>query len=552
MQALDIPFVYEAEPCRGAKDSNGNWYPLMATLDEQNRYRDREIGRLWHQYRKGECKKATGDSTPSSSVCMVEEIQVSKTYHAFTDEIINIDVFTNDPDRWPDVNIFGYNGRDRCLAFRGQACHYGAFYALAQLLVVQGKVDTFYKSPSEIKFPPQGLRPDLTYQEFAGQVEIVEYAAWLKDFPDGALQSSKSYPQIFQLCSEANDPYLAEAVGLFAFLHDNSPLVKPAQMELDQQQNQNSVDGVSASDLNSPPSLQIDEGSECHDHEQTPRLDSPTLASSADGHHVKENSSVLTTATLSTSLCGTIDHTEDQPATSIPHQTEVLQIEGRSDGERLDTILKSVSPMHLDTSNEGHHEEGPQSPAHSDVPGSPWSLFGECEDDSADHIGGGTPPQELEFTQTSRRTSSLGDLGPGLASLLLENAQEAPLVSVPEAPSSAEQEVIVQEEEQASAEDQTVPVEQDGAVTHQKTQQEDDAEMAAKLAAELATESSRVNRYSLRRRATLTTQGDNLDWTKSSKSTPAKTPAKTTNSKSAAKVKKAPAKKGVAKTVRRR
>lgn len=199
MQALDIPFVYEAEPCRGAKDSNGNWYPLMATLDEQNRCRDREVSRLWHQYRKGEYKKATGDSTPSSSVCMVEtnDIQVSKTYHAFTDEIINIDVFTNDPERWPDVNIFGYNGHDRCLAFRGQACHYGSFYAFAQLLVVQGKVDTFYKSPSEIKFPPEGLRPNLTYKEFAGQVEIVEYAAWLKDFPDGSHQSSKSYPQIF-------------------------------------------------------------------------------------------------------------------------------------------------------------------------------------------------------------------------------------------------------------------------------------------------------------------------------------------------------------------
>lgn len=324
-------------------------------------------------------------------------------------------------------------------------------------------------------------------------------------------------------------------------------------MELDQQQSQSSADGVSASDLNSPPSLQIDEGSECHDHDQTAKADSPILASSADGHHVGEISSNLTTTALSTSPGGTVDHAEDQPAPSTPYQTEVPQIEGHNDGERLDTILKSVSPMLLDTSNEGRHEEGPQSPAHSDVPGSPWSLFGECENDSADQIGSETPLREHEVIQTSRRTSSLGDLGPGLASLLLENTQETPLVSVPEAPSSAEQEVVAQEPETASTEDQPVPVEQERAMTPPKTQQEeDDAEMAAKLAAELATEASRANRYSLRRRATSTTQGDNLDWTKSSKSTPAKTPATSTNGKSTAKVKKAPAKKGVAKTVRRR
>lgn len=192
MQALEIPPLFEAKPCRGVEDSNGLWYPLMPTIDEQKHFRDMEIARLWQKYQNGDYKKSTEAPKPSSpSVRMIspDAIQVSKTYHAYTDEIINIDVFTKDPDRWPDVNIVGYNSDDNCFAFRGQACYYDSWFALAHLLVGADKVKTFYKSPSEITFPPEGLQPNLTPKEFASRVEIVGYAAWLKETVNNSRRS---------------------------------------------------------------------------------------------------------------------------------------------------------------------------------------------------------------------------------------------------------------------------------------------------------------------------------------------------------------------------
>lgn len=181
MQAADASFIYEPEPCRGASDSNGNWYPLMPTLEEQNRFRRLEINRHWNKYQKGQYKKSTGRLASSVYMFKPNEIQVFKTHHAYTDEIINIHVSVKDPENRPDVNFFGYNSHEPCIAFRGQACHFSSFFALAHLLAAADKVELFYKSPSEVKFPPEGLQPNLTYEEFAGEIEIVEYVAWLKD-----------------------------------------------------------------------------------------------------------------------------------------------------------------------------------------------------------------------------------------------------------------------------------------------------------------------------------------------------------------------------------
>jgi hypothetical protein len=159
-----------------------------AHLEEQNRARDRAVNNLWDKYQRGFYKRAADGTAPRSKVEYMDDkyLHVSKVYHAFTDDIISIDVSSKDPDLSPNLNFISYDAKDRCLAFRGQACHYGSFYSLAQLLLLQDRIDQFYKARSEVKFPEEGLEPGLDYQTFAGRVEIVEYAAWLKETPSHA------------------------------------------------------------------------------------------------------------------------------------------------------------------------------------------------------------------------------------------------------------------------------------------------------------------------------------------------------------------------------
>ncbi|KAK7431756.1 hypothetical protein QQZ08_001694 [Neonectria magnoliae] len=38
-----------------------------------------------------------------------------------------------------------------------------------------------FKAPSQIRFPPRGLEDGLSYEEFAGRVEVVEYIMWVYD-----------------------------------------------------------------------------------------------------------------------------------------------------------------------------------------------------------------------------------------------------------------------------------------------------------------------------------------------------------------------------------
>lgn len=196
----DIHDHDQDEDCgRGAIDCNGNWYPLMPTLEEQNRARDRAVNNLWDKYQRGMYKKAADGPAPRSKVEYMDDkyLHVSKVYHAFTDAIINIDVSSKDPDLSPNLNFISYNPKDRCLAFRGQACNYGSFYSLAQLLLLQDRIDHFFKARSEVRFPDEGLQPDLDYQVFAGRVEIVEYAAWLKESSGDSQSGRRTFLIVF-------------------------------------------------------------------------------------------------------------------------------------------------------------------------------------------------------------------------------------------------------------------------------------------------------------------------------------------------------------------
>ena len=82
-----------------------------------------------------------------------------------------------------DTNFMGYDQEARCLAFRGETRHLDAFLNFAYGMVNSEQVEHVFKVASEVRVPEGGLEPDLEYDEFASQVEIVEYGMWLKNVP---------------------------------------------------------------------------------------------------------------------------------------------------------------------------------------------------------------------------------------------------------------------------------------------------------------------------------------------------------------------------------
>lgn len=332
------------------------------------------------------------------------------------------------------------------------------------------------------------------------------------------------------------------------FLRNNSPLTRPTILGLDQ----------SVGDPTSPPPLQFDEGSDC-DQEQVAIPKFCTTYSPAQGHHV-EDISVFTASIVPVLSNNDEGSTEVMPPIATFSQFDVPENESQNMEEQINApttnsmpaklpdaghgshivedqinAMHNGSPMALDACQyEEHpslaitdageerqllmiedHEAGQTSPATVDTPGSPWSLFGEVEG------------QEYGVSEESSTSSSLTDLNLNANNVILESASgESPVLNSPER--------ALAEQRRALAEEKTL-------------QEQLDAEMAAALALEHA----REKRYSLRRRAPAAGP-DNMDWTKSSKSSSSKQTMSSTKGKSASQIKKGPLKKGVGKALKRR
>lgn len=164
-------------------DYESIWRRIEPSLKEVNKRRKQAIGHLWDQYLAGRYQVAQNPSPSHLELIRPEDLRVH-TSHAFTGKLNYVDVLNAaDPDT-PGLNFMGFDPEKKCLAFRGQAQHFHAFLEFANYLVRSDRVESAFKAPSEVKFPKGGLETGLEYEEFAGQVEIVEYAMWLKDGPD--------------------------------------------------------------------------------------------------------------------------------------------------------------------------------------------------------------------------------------------------------------------------------------------------------------------------------------------------------------------------------
>lgn len=319
--------------------------------------------------------------------------------------------------------------------------------------------------------------------------------------------------------SPAKTYHQAGTMSLLNFLDRNSPLLRPRLIELGLQQSQNGNDDQSVGELTSPPSLQLDEGSEIHEQEQSPTTSSSVGDNSGRDHRISEDQTISATTTPLISPGNNDDISGNESMTSTSNNIQFSDKESQILEEQVNpTAVTSISPMLLDAND----EEAYPSPNVDGNPGSPWSLFGDGEE------------QESEGPPNSRSQSPLTDVDP--EDILHRSTQEKThvLISV---------ESASQEQENPSAEQHGASKEKNNSSIEQKTQQDYDAEMAAEL--------QRTNRYSLRSRTPSTSITNSLDWTKSSQSSTTKQQTSSARGKSVPQIKK-PRKKGFGKRVTKR
>ncbi|KAH6986129.1 hypothetical protein BKA56DRAFT_613518 [Ilyonectria sp. MPI-CAGE-AT-0026] len=72
--------------------------------------------------------------------------------------------------------------QNKCVVFKGETSLFDRFIDFAMALVKGKDAVGGFKAPSEIRFPPTGLKDGLSYEEFAARVEVVEYVMWVSDF----------------------------------------------------------------------------------------------------------------------------------------------------------------------------------------------------------------------------------------------------------------------------------------------------------------------------------------------------------------------------------
>lgn len=149
-------------------------------LDQVEVRRHTAIRPLWEKYEKGEYTVAP-DYMPDTTIELIsaDDLHVDSQESPMTGELCYIDVTNDAAEERPGVNFMGFDPKQRCLAFRGEARHLDRFLDFGHELIQKEGIKGLFKAPSEVKIPKAGLKPNLSYDEFAGRVEIVEYAMWL-------------------------------------------------------------------------------------------------------------------------------------------------------------------------------------------------------------------------------------------------------------------------------------------------------------------------------------------------------------------------------------
>ncbi|KPM35058.1 hypothetical protein AK830_g11515 [Neonectria ditissima] len=145
-------------------DDGGISSKSPTTLSTVNKTRHEILELAYTEYLQGKILKVSPVVLPYLELIPDWDLTVESSRDPHTDEITELEC-----------------PYEKCAVFKGEAALFDRFIDFAMGLVQGQAAVGGFKAPSEIRFPPRGLEDGLTYEEFAGRVEIVEYIMWVRN-----------------------------------------------------------------------------------------------------------------------------------------------------------------------------------------------------------------------------------------------------------------------------------------------------------------------------------------------------------------------------------
>lgn len=145
-----------------------------------------QIKAAYETYRANQVPCAATPSLPTLELLTSSDLRVNVTRELGSRDIIDVDVAKVSDST--AINFMGYDRGLKCLAFKGEARLFDTFLDFTAAAGNGGGIAGAFKGRSEVRLPPLGLERGLSFEEFKGRVEIVEYVMWMY----GAVEDNQS------------------------------------------------------------------------------------------------------------------------------------------------------------------------------------------------------------------------------------------------------------------------------------------------------------------------------------------------------------------------
>ncbi|KFA61398.1 hypothetical protein S40285_03620 [Stachybotrys chlorohalonatus IBT 40285] len=159
--------------------------PSEEALETNSQQRHDAIWPVYEEYMVGKHTSSEDLATKVFAPLQLvpsSDLDVNQVRSASDDSVINVDVCRYS-DPW-STNFMGWHQGQKCFVFKGETRLFDDFLAFTTELLKAERVLLVFKAPFSIRLPRGGLPAGMSYEEFAGHVETVEYAMWLQDSVD--------------------------------------------------------------------------------------------------------------------------------------------------------------------------------------------------------------------------------------------------------------------------------------------------------------------------------------------------------------------------------
>ena len=142
------------------------------------RARGKATESLWEEYQAGEHISAVGYFDKSVDLIPSSDLNVRQLIDPETGELSGVDIVKKSNPL--DLNFMGYDPQQKCFAYRGEARLFDLFVSYTSELL-KGKHVRAVCKIAGVRVAGGGLPANMTFEEFAGHVEVIEYGMWLLD-----------------------------------------------------------------------------------------------------------------------------------------------------------------------------------------------------------------------------------------------------------------------------------------------------------------------------------------------------------------------------------